>query len=44
MFKSAYIDRLKNVYDKSKEAHDLEKRRMFIRLKKFLTHSRVVEY
>jgi hypothetical protein len=32
------------VYDKSKEAHNLEKRRMLIRFKKFLFQSRILTY
>ena len=44
MFKGAYIDKLKQVFDKSKEAHGLEKRRMFIKFKKFLFQNRILKY
>ena len=44
VFENAYLERLKMVYDKSKEARSLEKRRMFIRFKKFLMKSRVLSY
>jgi hypothetical protein len=44
VFHGAYIERLQNIYEKSKEAQSLEKRRMFIRLKKFLMNSRILTY
>jgi len=44
IFEKAYIERLGNVYEKSKEAQSLEKRRMFIRFKKFLMQSRILAY
>jgi hypothetical protein len=44
VFKKAYIDRLRAIYQKSEEAHGLEKRRMLIRLKKFLMHNRIISY
>ena len=44
VFENAYLERLRMVYEKSKEAQSLEKRRMFIRFKKFLMRSRVLSY
>lgn len=44
IFEKAYVERLANVYEKSKEAQSLEKRRMFIRFKKFLMQSRILAY
>ena len=44
VFKKAYIDRLRTIYQKSEEAHGLKKRRMLIRLKKFLMHNRIISY
>jgi len=44
IFESAYLENLQNIYDRSKEAHDLEKRRMIINFKKFLYQSRVLTY
>jgi hypothetical protein len=44
IFEAAYLERLSNIHDKSKEAQALEKRRMFIRLKKFLLKSRLLVY
>ena len=40
----AYLERLNMVYEKSKEAQSLDKRRMFIRFKKFLMKSRILAY
>ena len=40
VFENAYADRLKTMFDKSREAQNLERRRMFIRLKRFLFRSR----
>ncbi len=44
IFEDAYLEKLDLVYNKSKEAHGLEKRRMFIRFKQFLFKSRVLTY
>lgn len=44
IFENAYLERLNNIYEKSKEAQSLEKRRMFIRFKKFLVKSRILGY
>jgi hypothetical protein len=44
IFENAYFERLNLVYDKSKEAQSLEKRRMFIKMKKFLIKSRIMGY
>jgi len=44
IFEAAYLERLSNIHEKSKEAQALEKRRMFIRLKKFLLKSRLLVY
>ena len=44
VFEDAYLKRLNHVFEKSKEAHSLEKRRMFIRLKKFLFKSRLLTF
>ena len=44
MFEQAYLERLKMVYEKSREAHNLSKRRMFIRFKKFIMKSRLLSY
>ena len=41
-FEKAYLQRLQTMFDKSKEARKLERRRMFIRLKRFLFKSRCV--
>jgi hypothetical protein len=38
------INRLDHIFKKSAEAHNLEKRRMFIRLKKFYFKERILEY
>ena len=42
VFEDAYINRLQTMFDKSKEAQALERRRMFIRLKRFLFRSRCI--
>lgn len=44
IFEDAYLEKLNRVFEKSKEAHNLEKRRMYIRFKKFLFHSRIMTY
>ena len=44
IFETAYLERLDMVYEKSKEAQSLDKRRMFIRFKKFLMKSRLLAY
>ena len=44
IFEKAYLERLNNIYKKSKEAQSLEKRRMFIKFKKFLVKSRILGY
>jgi len=44
IFEAAYLERLDTIHEKSKEAQSLEKRRMFIRFKKFLMRSRLLAY
>ena len=44
VFEEAYLSRLSTIFEKSKEAQSLEKRRMFIRFKKFLIKSRILAY
>ena len=44
IFENAYFERLNLIYEKSKEAQSLEKRRMFIKMKKFLIKSRIMGY
>jgi hypothetical protein len=44
IFEMAYLERLNTIYAKSEEAHSLEKRRMFIKFKKFLFQSRILTY
>jgi len=44
IFELAYLEKLNTVYTKSQEAHSLEKRRMFIKFKKFLFQSRILTY
>jgi hypothetical protein len=44
IFEMAYLEKLNSVYTKSQEAHSLEKRRMFIKFKKFLFQSRILTY
>lgn len=44
LFEDAYVNRLSYIFDKSKDAQNLEKRRMLIRLKKFLFESRILVY
>ena len=44
IFEAAYLERLNTIYEKSKEARSLQKRRMFIRLKKFLIKERLLTY
>jgi hypothetical protein len=44
IFEQAYLDKLQTIFSKSVEAHSLEKRRMFIRFKKFLFQSRILTY
>lgn len=44
IFEDAYLQKLQTVYNKSKEIHDLEKRRMFIRFKQFLLSKRIFQY
>ena len=44
VFEGAYIERLQTMFDKSKEAQQLERRRMFLRLKRFLFRQRCIEY
>lgn len=43
-FQDAYINRLDNVFKKSQEAHNLDKRRMYIRMKKFFFKQRILQY
>lgn len=38
------MEKLNRIYEKSKEAHSLEKRRMYLNFKKFLFHSRIMTY
>jgi hypothetical protein len=42
IFENAFLQRLDQIYKKSEEAHGLEKRRMFIKFKKFLIRSRIL--
>jgi hypothetical protein len=42
IFENAYLEKLQNVYNRSVEAQSLEKRRMFIKFKKFLFQSRIL--
>lgn len=42
VFECAYLDKLGKIYNSSKKAHDLAKRRMFVDFKKFLFRSRVI--
>lgn len=44
VFENAFLERLDHVYRKSQEAHNLEKRRMIIRMKKFLFKERILTY
>lgn len=44
IFEEAYLRRLNHVHERSKEAQSLEKRRMFIRFKKFLIQSRLLTF
>lgn len=44
IFERAYFERLNLVYEKSKEAQSLQKRRMFIKMKKFLIKTRLMGY
>ena len=44
IFEQAYLEKLNRIYTASQEAHSLEKRRMFIRFKKFLFQSRILTY
>lgn len=44
IFEDAYLKRLQTIMDKSKEANGLDKRRMFLRLKKFLIKSRILQF
>ena len=38
------MKRLNVIFEKSEEAHSLEKRRMFLRLKKFYFKERILQY
>ena len=40
VFEDAYLGRLQTMFDKSREAQSLERRRMYIRLKRFLFRQR----
>jgi len=42
IFENAYLEKLQNIYNRSVEAQSLEKRRMFIKFKKFLFQSRIL--
>jgi len=44
IFEQAYLEKLQTIFDRSSEAHNLEKRRMLIRFKKFLFQSRILTY
>ena len=44
IFEQAYLRRLNTIYERSKEAQSLEKRRMLIRFKKFLMRSRILTF
>ncbi len=44
IFEKAYLEKLQMVYDRSVEAQNLEKRRMFIKFKKFLFQSRILTF
>ena len=44
VFEKAYLERLNSIYQKSRDAQNLEKRRMFIRFKKFLMQSRLLTF
>ena len=44
IFEDAFFDRLNMIYEKSVEAQSLEKRRLFIRLKKFLIKNRIIGF
>ena len=44
VFVNAYLEKLDKVKQKSKEAQKVEKRRMIVRLKKFLFRSRIQKY
>ena len=44
VFENAYIERLQNIYDRSREAQALDRRRMYYRLKRYLFKSRCVTY
>ena len=44
IFEQAYLKRLNTIVEKSAEAQQLEKRRMFIRLKKFLIKNRLLKF
>lgn len=44
IFENAYIEKLQTIFEKSQEAHSLEKRRMLIRFKKFLFQSRILTF
>jgi len=42
IYEDGFLSKLQLIHDKSKEAHNLEKRRFFVRLKKFLFKSRIL--
>lgn len=42
VFENAFLEKLQNQYDKGKEAHGLEKRRLLLKFKKFLFRSRIL--
>ena len=42
VFEEAFINRLNEIYKKSEEAQNLEKRRLFIDLKKFIIKNRIL--
>jgi hypothetical protein len=44
IFEQSYLRRLNTIYERSKEAQSLEKRRMLIRFKKFLISSRILTF
>ena len=44
IFEDAYKAKLELMHDKSEEVHNLEKKRMILRMKQFLFKSRILTY
>jgi hypothetical protein len=44
VFENAYLGRLNKIIEKCNEAQSLEKRRMFLRLKKFIIKNRILQF